>query len=333
MGLEWVDDRTCVFVFSSKKDAREAFSRLTKPDAVGANTGAESNSDDVAPMSVDDPLDLDFISARPFPVALWPPEERINQSLGQGRGLKGPIRMRWARVDDVKKKGANRTSQFYKKHGSKAGKELFNGRDLPPAQPSKRKRQEFPLDEERRRKELDKQLDDFLAEDEANSDAEDTGRLGRKRARYHSRSYSPSRTPPSAGPPPSPPSKMRSDYIANDGRTLLERTSLLRYHPLGSDPLADDGSSDARLVLPLPRRKRGGRGRKFGEIPSVVGSLSLENRIRSTHEDSDSGVRWDVSRDKKRKNPRERKRKGGERSVKTQQELDDELDAFLNGND
>jgi hypothetical protein len=125
------------FCFSSKKDAREAFTKLTKPVAPSISPVAESSLDDVAPMTVDDPVDPDYTSARPFPVALWPPEERINQSLGQGQGLKGPIRMRWARVDDVKKKGAKRASQFYRKHGSKAGKELFNGRDLPP--PSRRR--------------------------------------------------------------------------------------------------------------------------------------------------------------------------------------------------
>lgn len=332
MGLEWVDDQTCVLVFDSKKDAREAFIKLTKPVAVPA---AESNLDEVVPMTVDDPVDPDYTSARPFPVALWPPEERINQSLGQGQGLKGPIRMRWARADDVKKQGAQRASKFYKKHGLKAGKELFNGRDLPPSQSSKRRRRDFSVDEERRRKELDRELDEFLAEDGVVPDVEDRDGRRRKRTRYRSRSRSPSRTPSSHGRRPlSPPSKMRSDYIGNDGRTLLERTSLLRYHPLGSDPLGDDGSDAARLILPLPRRQRGGRGRRNGELVKDVDSLFLEDRIHSASEDGHRLGRWDDSHERSRRGPRrERRQRGGERPVKTQQELDDELDAFLNSRD
>jgi hypothetical protein len=333
MGLEWVDDQTCVLVFASKKDAREAFPKLTKPVATCVNLAAESSLDDVAPMTVDDPVDPDYTSARPFPVALWPPEERINQSLGQGQRLKGPIRMRWARVDDVKKKGAKHASQFYKKHGSTAGKELFNGRDLPPTQPAKRKRQDLLVNEETWREELDKELDDFLAEDEAIPDADDRDIGRRKRTRYLTRSHSPSRTPSSSGRQASPPSKMRSDYISNDGRTLFERTSLLRYHPVGSDPLAD-GQDGARLILPLPRRQRGSRGRWNGGLVNDGDSLSLEDRIHSTHEDGHHGSRWDSSRDKIRRDPRrERRQKGGERPMKTQKELDDELDAFLSGKD
>ena len=327
MGLEWVDDQTCVFVFPSRKDARDAFSRLTKPPTTtGANPAyVDSTSEDVAPMTINDPVDPDYTLARPFPVVLWPPEERINQTLGKGRGLKGSIRMRWARVDDIKKKGAKRASQFYRKHGSNAGKELFNGRDLPPAQPVKRKRQDQEVDEDTRRRELDKELDDFLAGD----DLEDGVRDSRKRTRYRSRSRSPSRTSSSNGPAASPPSKMRSDYIARDGRTLLERTSLLQYHAQASDPLNDTPDLASRLMAPLPRRRRrGGRGRSgptIGEIESDIETLARSTGDR--HE-------WDGGG----RNTRERRRtkigeRRGERPKKTQQQLDDELDAFLNGKD
>lgn len=318
MGLEWVDDQTCVLVFSSNTDARDAFTKLTKPVATTISLDG-----DVAPMTVDDPVDPDYIFARPFPIALWPPEERINQSLGQSHGLKGPIRMRCARVDDVKKKGAKHASQFYKKHGSTAGKEIFNGRDLPPVHPSMRK-QDALVDDQTCRKELDKELDEFLAEDETNTDAEARDSRRRKRTRYRSRSRSPSRTPSSSDLPPSPPSKMRSDYIGNDGRTLLERTSLLRYHPDGSDPLVD-ASDAAKLILPVPKRQRGGRRRRKGELVNDVEPLSLEDRIHPTREDSHNRD----SRERSRRGQK-RRQKGGERPVKTHQELDDELDAFLN---
>jgi hypothetical protein len=334
MGLEWVDDQTCVFVFSSIKDAREAFDKLTKPVLI-MSANAES-PEDVTPMAIDDPADPDYTLAKPFPIALWPPEERINQTLGKGHGLKGPIRMRWAKVVDVKKKGAMQASQFYRKHGSKAGKELFNGRDLPPAQPPKRKRTEW-LEEEERRKGLDKELDDFLAEGDEDEDVEHRDSRQKKRSRRLSRprTRSLSQTPTSHEGPPSPPSKMRSDYIAEDGRTLLERTSLLRYHPLSSDPLDDTPDLASRLIMPLPR----GRHRRRGDVDLGADMLSLGSRIGSREGEK---LEWRRSNDTdnrtRRGGRRERERRGGtvrigDRPKKTQQELDDELDEFLNGKD
>lgn len=324
MGLEWVDDQTCVFVFSSRKDARDAFAKLTKP-AVTMSANAET-AEDVVPMSIDNPADTDYTLAKAFPISLWPPEERITQTLGKGHGLKGPICMRWARVDDVKKKGAKQASRFYRKHGSKAGKELFNGRDLPPVQPPKRKQTEW-LEEEERRKELDKELDDFLAEDEENEGDEYSDSRHKKRPRHSSRT----RTPMSHEGPRSPPSKMRSDYIADDGRTLLERTSLLRHHPYASDPLDDTPDLASRLMVALPK----GRRRR-----EDLDRLSPGNRIGI--KDSEK-LHWGRSNDtdsrtwRRGKREREIRRGGankiGDRPKITQQELDDELDAFFNGKD
>lgn len=109
--------------------------------------------------------------------------------------------------------------------------------------------------------------------------------------------------------PPSPPSKMYSDYISSDGRTLLERTSLIRAHP---DDLA------SRLTAPLPRRARertrGGRkeqdslfgGRRSSGDKRTKGGAPSDNRGHSRR---------------------------GERPKKSQQDLDDELEAFLNEKD
>ena len=83
----------------------------------------------------------EMLAARPFPLALWPPEERINSTIGKSEGLKGPLRMRWARVDDVKKKNAMHMSEFYKRHGTTAGKELFNGRESDVAERIRRARE------------------------------------------------------------------------------------------------------------------------------------------------------------------------------------------------
>ncbi|GLB33260.1 putative nuclear cap-binding protein subunit 3 [Lyophyllum shimeji] len=275
MGLEWIDDTTCILVFPSKASARTAHRFLRKsttetPDAEG------------------------FVTAKPIPIAFWPPEERINSSLGKGQGLKGTIRMRWATNRDVKQKGARQQSAFYKKHGRLAGKEMYGG-EGPPA--AKRRRSAgaggadaHTISPELQREQLDQELDRFLAED--NDDEE----------------LSPT--------PSSPPSKMRSDYIASDGRTLLERTSLIRLHPDEDRPSLAD-----RLTAPLPRRARNGAlGKMHADDLSVrISSEKLE---------------WGPSGDARQRGGRgERRSRRSERSPRrrmTQQELDDEMDAFLN---
>ncbi|KAK0467720.1 uncharacterized protein EV420DRAFT_1501035 [Desarmillaria tabescens] len=235
LGLEWINDNTCVFVFETKAGARAGQRFLQKSPA-------------------EEPDEDDFVTAKPIPVALWPPEERINKSLGKGEGLKGVIRMRWAREGDVKKRGAKKDSEFYKKHGSYAGKEVYDDREGPGV--NKRRRRNPEEDKAL----LDQDLDEFLAEDEP-----DTA--------------------------PSPPSKMYSDYISSDGRTLLERTSA-REHP-------EPGTLAGRLTERRSQRSKNGRP-----------SHDRERRRRRGGRGSE-------------------RRRGEERPNKSQQELDDELDAFL----
>ena len=103
IGLEWIDDTTCILVFPNRSAARTAHRNLCK-----SPTG--------------DPSPEGYITAKPVPVALWPAEDRISKSLGKGEGLKGAIQYRWASVSDVKSKGSWETSQFYKKYGRDAGK-------------------------------------------------------------------------------------------------------------------------------------------------------------------------------------------------------------------
>ncbi|KAG6901640.1 hypothetical protein C0995_009741 [Termitomyces sp. Mi166 len=277
MGLEWVDDNTCVLVFSSKNSARLAYRYLQK-------------------SPTENPDDDGFVTAKSIPIAFWPPEERINNSLGKGEGLKGAVRMRWALSDDVKKKGARRESAFYKKHGRLAGKEVYGGEGVPAA---KRRRGEDGQELLQRAK-LDEELDEFLREDEEAS-------------------------------PASPPSKMRSDYISTNGWTLLERTSALRLHP---EPerlsLAD------RLTAPLPRRARNGtlamRSDEAKDFGPRIWSEKLEWGPSEARESRSRGGRGDRrsrrgdGRDERHgdRPPRHRPRK------MTQQELDDEIDAFLN---
>ena len=288
LGLEWVDDNTCVFVFASKAQARAAFFALQKPTTTALLSEA--------------PPTAELTAARAIPISLWPPEDRIHHSLGVGQGLKETIHMRWARVDDKKKRGAKKDSAFYKKHGLEAGKESAGfgvvpasvtvaaaaaaeegggglARRLAPAGDTLEERiamdgdavpdgvREWDLGKpgslsgKRKRGRRD-EVDEFLGEDLNDEE------------------------------PVAPPSKMRSDYIAQDGRTA------------------------ARTTARLPRRARGRGGQQ------EEGSWS--------HEDEDTGSR--------RRGGRRRGRNRGAEVVeqprkKTREELDRELDAFLNDRD
>ena len=236
MALEWIDDTTCILVFSSKAAARSAYRLLTK--SIAEEPSVEDSS----------------ITAKPIPVTLWPPEDRINKSLGKSEGLKGVIRMRWAMRQDVKKRGAKSESEFYKKYGEKAGKVGLGEDDDDVDDGRHRKRRRGGDLEDRIEKgRLDEELDSFLSKGERSS-------------------------------PPS--SKMRSDHMRSSGhgKSLLERTSR---------SLAD------RIVANLPRRARSPR--------------------RERH-DRRGGVREERSTDKERSAPRPQK---------TQEELDAELDSFL----
>lgn len=243
IGLEWIDDTTCVLVFPSKSAARAAFRVLTK-------------------SYTEEPSEEGFVTSKPIPVAIWPTKERINNSLGVGEGLKGVIRMRWALTSDVKKKGANKESEFYKKYGRHAGK----GDAEDPIVNKRRKTDMGEVGETEERALLDDEIDAFLAEDDAG--------------------------------PPSPPSKMRADYIdTSHTKSLLERTS---------------GSLQSRLAAPLPRRGRhGGRG---------------------DHADSLSSRLGDAPRGRGRQGENSGRSRRHERPKKTQEDLDAELDAFLNSN-
>lgn len=243
IGLEWIDDTTCILVFSTKAAARGAFRYLAKSHA-------------------EEPSDEGFITAKPIPIAFWPPEERISKSLGKGEGLKGAIRMRWALTADVKKRGAKKESQFYQKYGSSAGNAGQGGTS--DDRPMKRRRGELgDLGAAEERAKLDQDLDAFLAEGDDD-----------------------------APTPPSPPSKMRSDHIQPGGKSLLQRTSDMRYQ----------SSLESRLTSPGPHS---GQRRDSDE---ERGRRDLGDRMRDR-----------PSRSRRNERPRP-----------TQEDLDAELDAFLN---
>ncbi|KAF7301270.1 hypothetical protein MIND_00691800 [Mycena indigotica] len=293
LGLEWVDDEHCVFVFDSKAAARAAYRLLQK------HITEEPDTDG-------------FVTAKPIPVAIWPPEDRINRSLGKGEGLKGVIRMRWALPEDVKKRGARQQSQFYKKHGWGAGKE--SNQDPTnleyPASKRRRRGSSVEIDREQVRAALDAELDEFIrADDEPEPEPE---------------------------PEQEPVSKMRSDFIASDGRTLLQRTSVLRLQP---------NSLESRLTAPLPRRVRGtmyadaleDRGHRTGDDDSgrlrqEVDAQRSDSRRNGTRSRNGGSSRRDGTRRNGRGSERERHSRN-ERPTVTREDLDAELDAFLEAKD
>ncbi|KAJ3561926.1 hypothetical protein NP233_g9891 [Leucocoprinus birnbaumii] len=294
LGLEWVNDQTCIFVFESNSLARTAFTLIQK-------------------SSLEDPDADDLVTAKPIPVALWPAEARINQTLGKGEGLKGVLKMRWARSGDVKKKGAKKESEFYKRHGIDAGKELYNGRDLPPAKRVRRDDGERVVDQDSERRRLDDELDRFLQESDGDEPQakEEVDEV-----------------------PSSPPSKMRSDYIARDGRTLLDRFSDTSLFESDQNPAERPGLKD-RLTMPLPKRARGGRRTRRGDDnfnEEASSSGSLWDRISSADVDSDSGRRkGGLGRHNRDSRGARRGARGEDRPKMTQAELDAELDAFRQG--
>ncbi|KAG9317122.1 hypothetical protein JVU11DRAFT_1313 [Chiua virens] len=135
IGLEWVNDNSCVLVFESRSLARAAHRDLRK-------------------VATEDMDEDGFVTAKAMPVTLWLPEDRISKSLGQGEGLRGTIRMRWAKNDDVKKKGAKKESEFYRKYGINAGRDGDA--------PVKRRRDERSLLDASK---LDDELDAYLGGD------------------------------------------------------------------------------------------------------------------------------------------------------------------------
>ncbi|KAF8529261.1 hypothetical protein BU17DRAFT_80462 [Hysterangium stoloniferum] len=125
IGLEWVDDQTCILVFSNRKGALHAFNALCKQTVAthGEMMGMELDG-------VDELLHF----AHAVPLALYPIEDRINSVLGCTKKsdiLKQSIQVRWARPSDVKERGARDKSEFYKKFGESAGKNVIPGSSKP----------------------------------------------------------------------------------------------------------------------------------------------------------------------------------------------------------
>lgn len=153
LGLEWIDDTTCVLLFASAAAAKAAFSLLQR-------TSSELHDE------------RGFVLAKSIPMAFWPPKQRIDASLGMGEGLKGSLFLRWAEVADVKQRGARSRSEFYRKHG-------MDG------QPGGEVRKEDAQEAKRRRREeLDDELDAFLREESPDERSRSASPPSKMRADY-----------------------------------------------------------------------------------------------------------------------------------------------------
>lgn len=253
VGMEWIDDQSCVLIFPSSASCQTALNTLRK-------------------SLTEEPDVDDCFTAKPVPVVLWPAEDRINKTLGASEGLAGPLVVRIARNGDKKIRGAKSRSHFYRKHGTDAGKDPNAhsiGRD---EENGHRKRKRDEGDDEEQRRRLDDELDNFLHDDD-----EDDGDV-----------------------PASPPSKMRSDQIIVEQREGAKRQDSLLQKTLIDRVYKEDENE-------RKRGKRGGRGRRR-DRPSR--DEEPKEIIESDAQTVEGGRR-------------------AKRPKKTLQELDDELQAFL----
>ena len=331
VAIEWVDDTSCVLVFESASACGDAQRILAKVPPAGQDDFAEI------------PDEEGFISARSIPVSLWPPEDRIGKTLGVAEGLQGEVRMRIARIDDVKRRGARNNSEFYRKHGMGAGKDSSALLVPSRGEDGARKRPRMndgDMDDDAKRAALDAELDEFLAKDSENEAGSDevVSRDGR---------------PLSPSPPPS---KMRADILEERQPKKVAATwSRKRKRVSNGEGHFDskhDDEDDGDIALG-PSRLRSdyieGRRRPTGRGKSL---LERTSHLRAQPDDLDAGrIRlsgereWDRVRgdhygdgdELPRRRERRRRGHGGaesrraaERPKKTQEELDAELEDFAN---
>lgn len=278
MGIEWIDDSTAVFVFSTKTAARKAFNLLTKPSTTPFTSEDDSET---------------YHFARSIPVEIWPPDKRVVTSLvgeaGESAlelGLRGTIHMRWARTTDVKRMRAGE-SEFYKVYGKdgKGGGKRQRGMDDVDVGARRRGGD----DDETLRQALDEELDAFLADDAGEANTEGgAAELAAKDV------------------VDVPLSRMRSDFIGSDGRSVLKQSEMLDK---GLPVLLIDRMASTGIK---PSRRGGDRWEK----------TAPEQRERRRG----GGAREDRGGRRERREPG----KKNERQPKTQAQLDEELDAFLN---
>ncbi|KIM19894.1 hypothetical protein M408DRAFT_331286 [Serendipita vermifera MAFF 305830] len=238
--------------------------------------------------------DEGFLPARPMPETLAPMELRLEKALGKAVQEAGQMWMRWARPEDVKVKGGKSKSKFYERYGENAGKEGQNVH-VPHSGSGKRKRRDYEGDDrDDLRKKLDAEMDAFANGDET----------------AVRRSISPRR-----GRSASPPRRGQTEQGGHRGRRR---------------PGDYDYDRDLHSRLGPPVVPRGVRewdvGKEwetdeFGRATFAKDGTSSSNRNQRREQPP--------HRDRDREEGGGRRPRGEARPTRTKEDLDAELDAFL----
>ncbi|KAF8583960.1 hypothetical protein K439DRAFT_1180838 [Ramaria rubella] len=331
IGLEWVDDQTCVLVFASRKSALEAWDVLRKSSQ--PIYAAFNDKLDATDVTVDS-LDEAFYPAHALPLALYPIEERINSVLGKkSDALKEVIQIRWARGTDVKERGARVRSEFYKRHGEMAGKEglpdILGSRGHEEGR-NGAKRRKRDNDEEMKRQ-LDAELDVFLVGDshstsrgepQANKTRRPEDRLQVQEEKRRILDYELDSFLARGGDIEDADLLNNAGEEGKEGSATAQGPSLLE-RTTGTTSRSRSPRDHTRQVRSLPRRARRGGQDSITRYETDADGRWLHNeevtqRRRNDGFDEDGfGMRaWSNERDQSRRS----------KLRKTQEELDRELD-------
>ncbi|KZT51264.1 hypothetical protein CALCODRAFT_503750 [Calocera cornea HHB12733] len=337
IGLEWVDDTTCVVLFSSSTVARAARRFLL------ADSPAEGD-----PMP--DPLEL--LPAKLVLEEAWPEKARVAEADDIRTALQGQVFVRQAKLNDVKQRDARERSRFYSTYGTRAGKEGYGERkrrredDEEEMAPEKRRALDDELDayladepserDRRKRAGLDEQLDAYLVSDNLpNGYSESNGERRIPRPRRERRDP-PTREERAARRQQALDAQL-DDYVEKDDvQTMPSR-------------MRSDWTEEAREREYSPDRQGGrdGFGRRranrYEDAPPVARPMREAERWKrngDVGEVVDDGERRRGRRDRSGRGPRrngglgDAPAEGGRRSNprlrKNQDELDAELEAYLN---
>ncbi|KAH8829984.1 hypothetical protein DL96DRAFT_1813104 [Flagelloscypha sp. PMI_526] len=315
LALEWLDDSSCVLVFTTASQAQSALAALTNTKSGDVDNESTSREDG-------------SVLAYPLPQALWPASERIVSTLqpsdstlsssSSPEELKLPLYIRPALTTDVKQRGAKSQSQYYRKHG-RPGEPRPLPRDQNDSRDSKRRRTE---DVEGLRAALDDELDAFLATPDDEDDQEEA--LESKMA--------------SDAIPEPRPRRPRAELESRITAPLPSRARRREQDLISSKTdLFDDGEGPIGRGLRAWDDADGNEAGPRGVDGDWNAARLNTRKFLARNEDSTGdGSRRRQNRPAGRQNgdgARGRRSAGGggrgARPKKTQQELDEELDAFL----
>ncbi|KZP00055.1 hypothetical protein CALVIDRAFT_533718 [Calocera viscosa TUFC12733] len=335
IGLEWVDDTTCVVLFSSSTVARGARRFLL------FDSPAEGD-----PL----PEPLELLPAKPVLEEAWPPKARVPEADDIRAALHGQLFVRQAKLNDVKQRDARGKSRFYSTYGTQAGKEGYG--------PRKRRREEDDEGEVggEKRRALDEELDAYLADEPSERDRRKKAGLDEQLDAYlvgdepmngHGERNGERRVPR--------PRRERRDPLTREEREARKQQALdsqldayVEADDIDTMPsrMRSDWTEEAREREFSPERTGGwdGFGRRrenrYEEAPPVARPMRETERWKRSGEEevlAEEGERRPRRgrggrgrRDGRNGDAPEGGRRSNARPRKNQDELDAELEAYLN---